>query len=88
MAKPYRLFGGDGRFHDSERPGLLGGNARLRIYGRLDCRSALRAVAADRGYRKYRVFFADEEAAIAAGYRPCGNCMRAQYRRWRAAGDI
>jgi hypothetical protein len=28
--------------------------------------------------------FADEATAIAAGYRPCGNCMRDQYKAWRA----
>jgi ATP-dependent helicase/nuclease subunit B len=31
-----------------------------------------------------RLFFADEATAIAAGYRPCGNCMRDQYKAWRA----
>ena len=86
MAKPYRLLGGDGRLHDSDRPGLFGGNGRLRIYGRLDCGSARRALAAGEVYRKHRVFFADEQTAIAAGYRPCGHCMRAEYKNWRAAG--
>ena len=33
---------------------------------------------------KHRVFFADEAAAIAAGYRPCAVCMRGEYRRWKA----
>jgi hypothetical protein len=33
-----------------------------------------------KGYADIRVFFVDEETAIAAGYRPCGNCMRARYR--------
>ena len=32
---------------------------------------------------KYRVFFKDEETAIAAGYRPCGVCMKAEYKRWK-----
>ena len=63
-------------------PGLFGGNRRLKIYGRLDCPSALRALP--RGYAKRRVFFADEAAAIAAGYRPCAVCMPAEYRRWKA----
>jgi len=30
-------------------------------------------------YVKYRVFFADEETAIAAGYRPCGTCCKGRY---------
>lgn len=88
VLKTYRLLGGDGRFHDSGRPGLFGGNSRARIYGRLDCSSALRALAAGRTYRKYRVFFTDEQTAIEAGYRPCGHCMRKRYLNWRAAGDI
>jgi methylphosphotriester-DNA--protein-cysteine methyltransferase len=29
------------------------------------------------------VFFADERTAIAAGYRPCGACLRAEYREWK-----
>ncbi len=64
-------------------PGMLGGNRRGRIYGRLDCRAALRALARG-GYRPNRVFFLDEATAIAAGYRPCAVCMPRQYRRWRA----
>ena len=41
------------------------------------------------GYVRHRVFFADEATAIAAGYRPCGTCMRAEYAAWkvRAAAD-
>ena len=31
-------------------------------------------------YVKNRVFFADEETAIAAGYRPCGICMKEEYK--------
>jgi methylphosphotriester-DNA--protein-cysteine methyltransferase len=34
---------------------------------------------------KYRVFFADETDAIAAGYRPCAACLPAKYARWKAA---
>jgi methylphosphotriester-DNA--protein-cysteine methyltransferase len=30
------------------------------------------------------VFFADEATAIAAGYRPCAGCMRAEYKEWKA----
>jgi methylphosphotriester-DNA--protein-cysteine methyltransferase len=30
-----------------------------------------------------RVFFADEATAVAAGFRPCGACMREQYREWK-----
>jgi methylphosphotriester-DNA--protein-cysteine methyltransferase len=77
----YTLLGADGRPYASENRGALGGNSKLRIYGQLDCWSARNALG--KGYEKIRVFFADEETAIAAGYRPCGHCMRAQYREWR-----
>jgi len=80
---PYRLLDATGDTIISETPGLVGGNRRLKIYGRLDCPSALRALP--RGYARHRVFFADEATAIAAGYRPCGHCMRAEYRRWKSA---
>ena len=62
----------------------------MKIYGRLDCPSAMRAIASGNTYQKHRVFFADEATAIAAGYRPCGKCMKAQYDAWRSAqsGDI
>ena len=64
----------------------IGGHRGTRIYGRLDCPSALRAIARG-GYVKHRVFFADEAAAVAAGYRPCARCMPEQYRKWKASGD-
>jgi methylphosphotriester-DNA--protein-cysteine methyltransferase len=59
--------------------GTIGGHRGSRIYGRLDCPSALRAIA-DGGYVKHRVFFVDEAEAIAAGYRPCARCMPEMYR--------
>jgi len=30
------------------------------------------------------VFFADEDTAIAAGYRPCAVCLPIAYRDWKA----
>lgn len=59
----------------------LGGNVRARIYGRLDCAQGKRLD------RDGRAFFADEAEAIAAGYRPCGSCMRVAYRSWKAERD-
>ena len=84
MTKLFRLLGADGQVYASESRGTLGGNGRDRIYGRLDCPSAVRAVASGSSYQRHRVFFADEAAAIEAGYRPCGACMRERYREWRA----
>ena len=78
----YTLLGADRRPYLSENPGTLGVNSKLRIYGRLDCWSARAALP--KGYAKIRVFFADEETAIGAGYRPCGNCLRAEYREWKS----
>lgn len=78
----YHLIGKDGKPYDSETPGTLGGHRKLKIYGRLDCPSALRYIAKGQ-YVTHRVFFFDEETAIAAGYRPCGKCMPEAYRRWK-----
>lgn len=84
----YRLVGADGRELPSAAPGLLGDNRRSRLYGRLDCPSAVRAVARGGPYAEHRVFFADEAAAVAAGYRPCTRCLPEQFAAWRAAGGL
>ena len=78
----YTLMGTDGRPYESETPGQLGGHRSTRVYGRLDCRVAQRAIEKGQ-YVRHRVFFADEEAALAAGYRPCGVCMPAEYAAWK-----
>jgi methylphosphotriester-DNA--protein-cysteine methyltransferase len=82
MTKQFRLLTPTGP-QLSEVPGALGGNSKAKIYGRLDCSAALGALP--QGYAKQRVFFADEAAAIACGYRPCGSCMRKEYAAWKAA---
>lgn len=81
--KKYILLDKNGCKYESDTPGKFGGYSRKKIYGRLDCPSALRHIA-NGGYVKYRVFFADEETAIAAGYRPCYYCMREEYKAWKA----
>jgi len=85
-SRSYRLLAADGTTMLSSTPGELGGYAPLRIYGRLDCPSALRHLAKG-AYAEHRVFFADEDAAIAAGFRPCAKCLGARYRQWRTGGD-
>lgn len=35
------------------------------------------------GYIDHRVFFADEQTAISAGYRPCAVCMPREYGEWK-----
>jgi len=86
MGKSWTLLGPDGKPRPSKQPGTLGGHRRGRIYGRLDCPSALRAIAKG-GYLTQRVFFFDEAAARAAGYRPCAVCMPLEYSRWKARGS-
>ena len=81
--RTWQLTGADGKPFESDTPGTVGGHRRSRIYGRLDCRTALRAIARG-GYVKYRVFFRDEATAVAAGYRPCAVCMPAEYARWKS----
>ena len=82
-SKKYALLGAGRRPYLSATPGRLGGHRKNKIYGRLDCRTALRAIAAG-GYVPSRVFFADERTAAAAGYRPCAACMPAAYKAWKA----
>jgi hypothetical protein len=41
----YTLLGRNGRSYESERKGQWGGHRGSRIYGRLDCPAALRAIA-------------------------------------------
>ena len=87
--KTYKLLGADGKIYESETPGEYGGNGKLKVYGRLDCPTALSAIKRFPGsYEKSRVFFADEKTALAAGYRPCGNCLREKYREYMANPDV
>jgi methylphosphotriester-DNA--protein-cysteine methyltransferase len=56
---------------------VLGGNLRLKIYGALHCRSGKKMK------RENRVFFYSASEALAKGFRPCGHCMQAEYRKWK-----
>lgn len=80
--KTLTLLGADGKPYSSTMPGAFGGHRGGKLYGRLDCRAALQAIARG-GYVKHRVFFADEATAIAAGYRPCAVCMPEEYTVWK-----
>lgn len=80
--EPYVLLGADGKPYRSAVPGRLGGHRAARIYGRLDCPSAARALARG-GYIRQRVFFDAEPTAVAAGYRPCAVCLPVEYRHWK-----
>lgn len=85
-AKPYKLLGGDGKFYQSPTKGTLGGHRTDKIYGALDCKGAARWIAKGH-YVNERVFFADEETAIAAGFRPCANCLPEKYKDWKNHRD-
>ena len=84
--KTYVLLGPDGRPHRSQTKGPWGGHRGTKIYGRLDCRAAMCAIARG-GYVKHRVFFPDEATAVAAGFRPCRTCLKDRYQQWKAAGQ-
>ena len=55
----------------------FGGNRTLKIYGTLSC------TAGKRMKRENRMFFSSEKEAVENGYRPCGHCMSAQYKKWK-----
>jgi len=78
----YKLLNNNGEQYLSRVPGTIAGNKKLKIYGRFDCKSALRHIN-EGTYVKNRVFFSDEDSAIVAGYRPCGVCMKEQYTEWK-----
>lgn len=56
---------------------LLGGNKKLKIYGKLNCKAGKRMKPAN------RIFFADENEAQTAGYRPCSICLPNEYKLWK-----
>lgn len=56
---------------------LLGGNLKLNIYGKLDCGSGKRMK------KENRIFFCSENEAIQSGFRPCGHCMKKDYKNWK-----
>jgi hypothetical protein len=80
--RPFTLITQYGKSYQSPVPGILGGHRVNKIYGRLDCRAALQAIALG-GYVTHRVFFLDETAAIGSGYRPCAVCLPEKYAVWK-----
>ena len=87
----WKLLGADGKPYSSSVRGTFGGHRGTKIFGRLDCPAALRALArksAGTGYLKQRVFFRDAATARAAGFRPCAVCMPREYAAWKAAAKL
>lgn len=80
--KTYTLRDSANKAYESDVPGTLGGHKKSKIYGRLDCPSALSWLAKGH-YKEQRVFFQDEQTAIDAGYRPCARCLPEEYQDWK-----
>lgn len=83
----YTLLGPGRKPYPSQTPGRYGGYRPGKLYGRLDCPSALRAIAGG-SYVQHRVCFADQATAIAAGYhRPCAVCLPARHTAWKGSRE-
>ena len=54
----------------------FGGNEKLKIYGTLECKFGKRMK------QKNRIFFVSENEALKNGFRPCGHCMKLEYKKW------
>ena len=85
MPRTWTLLGPDCKLFESYRRGTLGGHRETRIFGRLDCPAALRAIERG-GYVRQRVFFLNRTHARAAGYRPCAACLPKEYAAWKSTG--
>ena len=85
--KSYTLLDATGQASENPTKGTFGGHRQTRIYGRLDCPSALRALEKGGPYAQHRVFFADAATAEQAGYRPCHSCLPEAYNRWKEAAN-
>jgi len=55
----------------------FGGNRKLKIYGTLSCSSGKKMK------RGNRIFFSSEKEAVENGFRPCGHCMKDEYKKWK-----
>lgn len=78
----YKLLDSNKKEYLSKIPGTIGGNKKLKIYGRFDCPSALSYIKKGM-YVNNRVLFDSIDTAIKAGYRPCGKCMKKEYIEWK-----
>ncbi len=76
MIKHLDINDSDLRNRIKQKEICFGGNRKLKIYGTLQCKSGKRMK------RENRVFFASENAAIKNDFRPCGHCMKLEYRKW------
>ncbi|MBL7877598.1 MAG: metal-binding protein [Cyclobacteriaceae bacterium] len=60
------------------RKGTIGlaGNKSLKIYGHLSCHSGKRMK------KENRVYFISKGEAKKNGFRPCGHCMKNEFKQW------
>lgn len=73
--KLYTLLGPDSQFYASPYQAPYGGHSGVKLFGKLDCPSALMHIR--RGhYVDQRVFFASFMDALALGYRACRRCSK------------
>jgi hypothetical protein len=72
--KTCTLIGHDSKPYESPPPGALGGHRAEKVYGRLDCPSALRRIPRGR-YVRLLVSAEDAVLDVAAGYRPRAVCI-------------
>ncbi len=56
---------------------VLSGNDKLKIYGKLNCKSGRRMK------KENRVFFQSPVEAVQQGFRPCAHCMNDEYKNWK-----
>ena len=78
----YKLRDENNKEYISKIPGTLGGNKKIKIYGKMDCPSAKRWLEKGK-YTSNRVFFENVEIAKKAGYRPCAICMPEDYKIYK-----
>ncbi|MGV8964020.1 MAG: Ada metal-binding domain-containing protein [Candidatus Saccharimonadaceae bacterium] len=55
----------------------FGGNKEKKVYGLLSCASGQRLK------KENRVFFTSKQEALQNNYRPCGHCLKNDYRKWK-----
>jgi methylphosphotriester-DNA--protein-cysteine methyltransferase len=78
MFSHYQISAKSLRSKIHSREVCFGGNKKLKIYGLLQCKSGKRMK------RENRVFFATLQEALQHNFRPCGRCMKEQYKRWKS----
>lgn len=85
VAVPERglMFGNRGLLHNRERQIVRNSQVRRWIVCQLEFRGRRREIMRPGYYTE--LFFLDEATALAAGHRPCAECRREDYQRFRRA---